>query len=133
MLVRVRGVEHGDAGVGPELASEEPDARISLDLGRGSITAGDVCPDQELLSVLVERVRGDEPTGKFHRPGTVTRREPCPRRLPEHALGRPVQASPAREQPRLEAGAGREGLALQELSTKAGMSIACIQVPAVRA
>jgi hypothetical protein len=115
----VRGVQYGNAGVGPKLAPKERGACISLSLGRGSITARDVRPDQELLSVLVERVGGDEPTRKLHRPGSAARRELCPRGLPEHAVGRSGQVSPAREQPRLETGARGKGLALQEFSTNA--------------
>ena len=119
LLRRVRGLEHADARVGPELAPEERDARISLDLGRRSITARDIRPDQQFLSILVERIGGDKPARKFHRASTVTRRYLCSRGLPEHALGRSGQASSARQQPRIKARAGGEGLALQELTTKA--------------
>jgi hypothetical protein len=45
LLLRVRGLEHADARVGPELAPEERDAGISLDLGRRSITVRDIRPD----------------------------------------------------------------------------------------
>lgn len=44
-----------------------------------------------LGDLFVERVRGDEPTRERHRSGTVARREPCPCRLSEHALGRSGQ------------------------------------------
>jgi hypothetical protein len=86
LLLRVSGLEHADAWVCPELAPEERDAGISLDLGRGSITAGDIRPDQQFLGILVERVGGDKPARKFHRAGTVTRRYLCARGLPEHAF-----------------------------------------------
>jgi hypothetical protein len=119
LLLWVRGLQHADARVGPELAPEERDARISLELGRTSITARDIRPDQQLLGILVERIGGDKPARKFHRASTVTRRYLCSRRLPEHALGRSGQPPSARQQPRIKARAGGEGHALQELTTKA--------------
>jgi len=54
------GLENADARVGPELAPEERDARVALELGSGSVTAGDIRPDQQFLSILVEWVGGDE-------------------------------------------------------------------------
>lgn len=119
LMLWVRGLQHADARVGPELALEERDARISLDLGRSSITARDIRPDQKLLSILVERIGGDKPARKLRRASTVTRRYLCSRRLPEHALGRSGQPPSARQQPHIKARAGREGLALQEVTTKA--------------
>jgi hypothetical protein len=65
-------------------------------------------------------VPGDEPARQLRRPGTVTRGELRPRRFPEHALGRSGKASTGCQQPRIEAGAGREGLTLQKVVTKAG-------------
>jgi hypothetical protein len=112
-LRKVRGVEQGDTGVDAKFASEERNACVSLALSRGSITARHVCPDQEFLRVFIERVRGDEPTGEFNRSGTVAHRELGSGRLPENALGRAGQVSPAREQPCLECGTRRKGLALQ--------------------
>jgi hypothetical protein len=114
------GAQDGDAGVGPKLASEERDARISLDLARGLITVRDVRPDQEFLSVLIERVGGYETTRQLHRPGGIARREFCSRRLPEHPLGRSGQMSPACQEPRLEPGAGGKHHAFQQFSTEAG-------------
>jgi hypothetical protein len=119
VLLRVCRAEEGVAGVSPQLTPEERDASISLDLGRSSIAARDIGPDQELLGVLVEPVRGDEPARQLRRPGTVTCGELRPRRFPEHALGRSGEASTGCQQPRIEAGAGREGLTRQEVLTKA--------------
>ena len=114
----IRGVEYGDARIRPELAAEERDACISLALVRCSIAAGHVPTDEELLGILIERVCGDDPTREFHGPDAVSRRQPCPCRLSKHSFCRASQASPARQQPRLEAGARGEGHALQKLSPK---------------
>ena len=120
LLGRVGRPEHAHARVGPELAPEQRDARIALEFSRGPITARDEGPHEELLRVLIQRVRGDEPTCQLHRPGTIPRGQPCACSLPEHALGRSSEAPAGREQPYLEAGTRRKGHTLQELLTKAG-------------